>query len=339
MSTPTARLLQLLSILQRGGEHRGPELAEQLEVTERTVRRDVERLRSLGYAVDARRGSDGAYRLGAGGSALPPLLLDEEEAIALAVCVRTAAGDSVRGVGVAAERALAKLRQSLPPRARTQAEALSAATVRLPSAPGHEVDDAVLLEVSAACRTPERLALVYRAATGIETDRRVDPYRVVNVDRRWYLMAYDVDRQDWRTFRLDRIRDVRRTGHGVRFDDPPDPISYVSASISTAPYRFRARILVHAPADVVASTVPPSVGTVEAVDAQRCRLEFGADDLDYLAVELGTLGHEFEVEAPDELRPHLAAIAARLARAATPGAATGPEPSADPTPTRPPRRR
>jgi predicted DNA-binding transcriptional regulator YafY len=316
MSTPTARLLELLSILQRGGQHSGPDLADHLGVTERTVRRDVERLRDLGYAIEARRGSDGAYRLGAGGSALPPLLVDEEEAIALAVCVRTAAGDSVRGVGVAAERALGKLRQSLSPRARTQVEALSAATVRLPSTSTDAVDDAVLLDVSAACRTPERLAIRYRAATGIESDRRVDPYRVVNVDRRWYLMAYDVDRQDWRTFRLDRILSVQRTGHGVRLVDPPDPVSYVSASISTAPYRFQARVVVHAPAEVVARMVPPSVGVIEEIDPGRCRLQFGADDLDYLTVELGTLGHDFEIEAPDELLPHLAAVAARLARAA-----------------------
>lgn len=317
MSTPTARLLDLLSILQRGGEHPGPALAERLGVTERTVRRDVDRLRELGYAVEARRGSEGAYRLGAGGTALPPLLLDEEEAIALAVCVRTAAGDSVRGVGEAAERALAKLRQSLPTRARTQAEALSAATVRLPSTTGAEVDETVLLEVSAACRTPERLELGYRSAAGVETERRVDPYRVVNVDRRWYLMAYDVDRRDWRTFRLDRIRAVRRTGHGVRLVDPPDPVTYVRASISTAPYPFRARVVVHAPAREVARHIGPSVGTIEEIDDERSRLEFGADDLDYLAVELGRLGHEFDVEEPDELRPHLAAMAARLGRAAT----------------------
>jgi len=322
MSASTARLLELLSILQRGGEHAGPALARQLEVTERTVRRDVDRLRELGYAVDARRGSDGAYRLGPGGSALPPLLLDEEEAIALAVCVRTAAGDSVRGVGVAAERALAKLRQSLSPRARTQAEALSAATVRLPMATGNEVDDAVLLEVSAACRTPERLHIGYRAASGIETERRVDPYRVVNVGRRWYLMAFDVDRQDWRTFRLDRILSVRRTGHGVHLVDPPDPVSYVSASIAIAPYRYQARVIVHAAADVVARTVPPSVGVIEELGPHHCRLEIGADDLDYLTVELGSLGHDFEVEAPDALRTHLAVVAARIARAVS-GASRG----------------
>lgn len=323
MSTPTARLLALLSILQRGGDHTGPDLAVQLDVTERTVRRDVDRLRELGYAVDARRGSQGAYRLGPGGSALPPLLLDEEEAIALAVCVRTAAGDSVRGVGVAAERALAKLRQSLSPRARTQAEALSAATLRLPTTSGNEVDDAVLLDVSAACRTPERLEIGYRAASGIETRRRIDPYRVVNVGRRWYLMAFDVDRHDWRTFRLDRILAVRRTGQGVHLVDPPDPVSYVSASISTAPYRFQARVVVHAPAEVVARSVPPSVGVIEEIDQGRCRLVFGADDLDYLTVELGALGHDFDVEAPDSLRAHLADVAARLGRAALSSPAGG----------------
>lgn len=312
----TARLLDLLSILQRGGEHTGPVLAERLGVTERTVRRDVDRLRGLGYAVDARRGGQGAYVLGPGGSALPPLLLDQDEAVAIAVCVRTAAGDSVRGVGEAAERALSKLRQSLPAAARTQVEALSAATLRLPSTTANEVDEQILLTVSSACRNPERLAIRYRSAGGVETDRRVEPFRVVSVERRWYLVAHDLDRLAWRTFRLDRIAAVRRTGHGVRFVDPPDPVSYVRRSITVAPYRYRAVVRVEAPAEVVARSVPPSVGVVEPLDESTCRLELGADDLDYLAVELGSLGHDFAIVEPAELRDHLAVVAARLRRAA-----------------------
>ena len=317
MSTPTERLLDLLSILQTGGQHRGPELADRLGVTVRTVRRDIDRLRSLGYAIDAARGSDGAYSLGAGGSAIPPLLLDHDEAFALAVCVRTAAGDSVRGVGVAAERALQKLRQTLPPSARAKVESLAAATVRLPSAVSSEVDEAILTEVSAGCRTPERIRIGYRSANGVRSERRVEPYRVVNVERRWYLAAFDLDRNDWRTFRLDRMESVERTGHGVTFTDPPDPVAYVSASITTAPYRHSVVARVAAPADEIARMMPPSTGAVEEVDVGSCRVTFGANHLDDLVLELGLLGHEFVVEEPDEVRDRLRAVAARLERAAT----------------------
>lgn len=316
MATPTSRLLDLLSILQTGGQHSGPELADRLGVTVRTVRRDVDRLRALGYAIDAARGSDGAYSLGAGGSAMPPLLLDHDEAFALAVCVRTAAGDSVRGVGVAAERALQKLRQTLPPPARAKVESLASATIRLPSSVSSEVEETILTEVSAACRTPERIRFDYRAANGVHTERRVEPFRVVNVERRWYLAAFDLDRDDWRTFRLDRMITVERTGHGVTFTDPPDPVAYVSASITSAPYRHRVVVRVGAPADVVARLVPSSTGTIEEIDDATCRLSFGGNALDDLVGELGSLGHDFVVEEPDEIRDSLRAMAARLERAA-----------------------
>lgn len=316
MATPTSRLLDLLSILQTGGHHRGPELAERLGVTDRTVRRDVERLRALGYAIDAARGSEGAYSLGAGGSAMPPLLLDHDEAFALAVCVRTAAGDSVRGVGVAAERALQKLRQTLPPPARAKVESLAAATIRLPSAVASEVDEAILTEVSAACRTPERLRVDYRAANGVRSERRVEPFRVVNVERRWYLAAFDLDRDDWRTFRLDRMESAERTGHGVTFTDPPDPVEYVSSSITTAPYRHRVIARIDAPAAAVARMVPAHTGIIEEIDERTCRLTLGANHRDDLAGELGMLGVDFVVEEPAEIRAELQAMAARLERAA-----------------------
>lgn len=316
MATPTSRLLDLLSILQTGGQHRGPELAERLGVTVRTVRRDVDRLRGLGYAIDAARGSEGAYSLGAGGSAIPPLLLDHDEAFALAVCVRTAAGDSVRGVGVAAERALQKLRQTLPPSARAKVESLASSTIRLPSSVSSEVEEAILTDVSTACRTPERIRFDYRAANGVRSERRAEPFRVVNVERRWYLAAFDLDRDDWRTFRLDRMTAVERTGHGVTFTDPPDPVEYVSTSITTAPYRHRVIARVEAPADVVARHVPSSVGTLEPIDDRTCRLSFGGNHLDDLVGELGMLGFEFVVEEPDEIRARMRAMAARLERAA-----------------------
>lgn len=311
----TERLLALLSALQSGRELTGPELATRLGVTERTIRRDVDHLRNLGYAVEARRGAVGGYQLGSGGSAVPPLILDREESVALAVCVRAAAGDSVTGVAEAAGRALAKLRHTLPPQARAEADALAATTLRLPSH-GDTVDHEVLLTVSAACRVPERLHLQYRSGAGVVTDRRIEPYRVVNVERRWYLVAHDLDRRAWRTFRLDRMDHVRRTGHGVVFRDPPEPASYVREAITTAPYRYRAVVVVHGPIDAVAERVPASVGMLEEIADATTRVTAGADDLEYLIVHLGSIGFDFAVEEPPELRDAMRAVGERLCRAA-----------------------
>jgi predicted DNA-binding transcriptional regulator YafY len=311
----TERLLALLSVLQTGRELTGPALAERLGVTERTIRRDVDHLRGLGYAVEARRGASGGYQLGSGGSAVPPLILDREETVALAVCVRAAAGDSVTGVAEAAGRALTKLRQSLPPPARAEADALAATTLRLPSH-GDTVDHEVLLTVSAACRLPERLHLRYVDGAGAATERRIEPYRVVNVERRWYLVAHDLDRRAWRTFRLDRMSEVRRTGHGVVFHDPPEPAQYVREAITTAPYRYRAVVVVQAPIEAVARRVPASVGVLEELAEGVTRVTAGADDLEYLVVHLGTIGHDFVVEEPTELRVAMRDVGERLLRAA-----------------------
>ena len=311
----TERLLALLSALQSGRDLTGPDLAALLGVTERTVRRDVDHLRGLGYAVEARRGAAGGYSLGSGGSAVPPLILDRDETVALAVCVRAAAGDSITGVAEAAGRALGKLRQTLPPAARAEADAVAATVVRVPSH-GDTVDRDVLLAVSAACRVPERLAVRYRDGAGNETDRRIEPYRVVNVERRWYLVAHDLDRMAWRTFRLDRFLEVRRTGHGVVFHDPPEPAQYVRESITTAPYRYRAVIDVAAPIAEVAERVPVSVAMLEELDTGATRVTAGADDLEYLIVHLGTVGADFTVVEPPELRDAFAEVGARLLRAA-----------------------
>lgn len=306
----TARLLAMLSLLQSGARPTGPEIAERLEVTVRTVRRDVDRLRTLGYAIDATRGATGRYSLGTGGSAIPPLILDRAETVALAVCVRAAAGESVSGVAEAAERALDKLRSSLPPAARAEAEALSTATLRLSSG-GDEVDHDRLLTVSTACRVGERLGVSYRDAVGTVTERRIEPYRIVSVGRRWYLVAYDLDRKDWRTFRLDRMLDARRTGHGVDLVDPPDAATFVHRSITTAPYRYQAQILVHAAITDVERRVPPGVGMLESM-GPHTRVSAGADDLDYLVVEVAMMGYAFEVESPPELRDRCAEVGRRL---------------------------
>jgi len=310
----TARLLELLSLLQSGANHSGPMIAERLGVTERTIRRDVDRLRELGYAVDSRRGSAGSYSLGVGGASVPPLILDRDETLALAVCVRAAAGESVTGVAEAAERALAKLHQSLPPRSRAEADALASATVRLPSS-GDEVDHAVLVLVTAACREGERLQLEYRDGAGNVTDRRVEPFRVVNVERRWYLVAHDLERQAWRTFRLDRFVSVRRTGHGIRLVDPPDAGAFVRASITTAPYRYHAVIRIASAIDAVAPHVPPRFAMLEEIDSGTTMLTAGADDLEYLVIRLGVLPFPFTVVSPPELAQLMEEVGARMVSA------------------------
>lgn len=310
----TERLLALLSALQTGRDLTGPELAARLGVTERTIRRDVDHLRGLGYAVEARRGATGGYQLGSGGSAVPPLILDREETVALAVCVRAAAGDSVTGVAEAAGRALTKLRQTLPPSARAEADALAATTLRLPSH-GDTVDHEVLLTVSAACRVPERLHLRYVDGAGAVTERRIEPYRVVSVERRWYLVAHDLDRRDWRTFRLDRFISVRRTGHGVRLVDPPDAVEYVRRSISTAPYRHEVRVRVHCPIGELSTYIGPRFGMLEEIDADTTLLTAGVDDFHYFGVRLGMLPFDFDDVQPEGLREYIAEAAARMARA------------------------
>jgi predicted DNA-binding transcriptional regulator YafY len=312
MVETTARLLGVLSALQSGGPWSGPHLATRLGVTVRTVRRDVDRLRQLGYAVESDVGSQGGYRLGAGGAATPPLMLEADEVVALAVCVRAAAGDSVAGVADAAARALAKLEQTLPANARRAVTAVSDSTVRL-TATGDAVDPDVLVAVSGACRNRRQVRATYRSRGGRPTERRLEPYRVVNAGRRWYLVAYDLGPHEWRTFRIDRIADVIETGHGVRLLDPPDAATFVGEAITTAPYRWRARVVLDASLEHIAALVPPTVGVLEGIDSTTTRLTTGADDLDMLVVHLGCLGVTFRVVEPDELRHRVAEVAARLA--------------------------
>lgn len=330
MLETSARLLRLLSLLQAKRDWAGAALAERLQVSERTVRRDVDRLRDLGYPVHASRGTDGGYRLGAG-AAMPPLLLDDEEAVAVAVGLRTAAGGTVAGIEESSVRALAKLEQVLPNRLRHRVNALQTYTEPVPAdQPGPVVDPAVLSTLAAACRDSERLRFDYRAHDGTSTVRAVEPYRLVSWGRRWYLVAWDVDRQDWRTFRVDRIQP--RTPTGPRFPprEPPEggAAAYVSRGVSSAAWRYRSRVLVHAPADVVAERINPAVGTVEALDDQTCVLDTGAESVPTLAVHLGLLGVDFDVTEPPELVAHLRELAVRYARSTlTTAMSSGPESS------------
>jgi predicted DNA-binding transcriptional regulator YafY len=314
MVETSARLLRLLSVLQARPEWAGSDLAERLGVTSRTVRRDVAKLRNLGYPVHAAPGVAGGYRLGAGAS-LPPLLLDDDEAVAVAFSLRTSASHSVSGVGEASVRALTKLDQMLPRRLRERAAAIGQATVPL-IGPGLALDPDALTTIAQACRRCERLEFRYRDRYAASTTRRAEPHRLVQAGYRWYLVARDIDRGEWRTFRADRIEAPKLTG--VRFvpGDPPDAATFVARAITTAPYRYQARILVHASADVVAGHVPPTVGVLEAAEPGTCVLTVGSDSLDALALHAAMLDLDFIVLDPPELAARLSALAARLSIAA-----------------------
>ncbi|MEQ4305418.1 YafY family protein [Plantactinospora sp. B6F1] len=313
MLETSARLLRLLAILQTRPEWTGSELAERLGVTVRTLRRDVARLRDLGYPVRATPGVAGGYRLGAG-STLPPLLLDDAEAVAVVLSLRTAASQSVIGIAETSLRALVKLERILPARLRRRTAALRLSTVPLAGGTP-SVDPDLLTAIAEACQNLHGLTLRYRSRDGTAGVRRVEPHRLVHTGRHWYLVARDTDRDAWRTFRADRIGELRSTGLRFTPHDPPDPVSFVADSVGAAPYRFRARVLVHAPATEVAERIPPTAGLVEAVDRHSCLLRTGADSLGFLALHLALLGPEFTVLEPTELTDELGVLAGRLDRA------------------------
>jgi predicted DNA-binding transcriptional regulator YafY len=317
MLQTSARLLRLLSLLQARAGWSGAELADELGVTTRTVRNDVQRLRDLGYPVPASPGVGGGYRLGAG-AALPPLLLDDEEAVAVAVGLRTAAGASVTDIQETSIRALAKLEQVLPSRLRHRVHALQAATVAIP-APGPTVDAAVLTAVAAACRDHQRLRFDYRDHDGSASVRTVEPHRLVHDRGRWYLVAWDSDRAGWRTFRADRIQPRVPTGPRFVPREPPggDVATYLLRGVGSATWRYRAQVTVHAPATVAARRLPPAV-LVDAVDDHTCIVHVGSDTPQMLAAYLGMLDADFEVDGPPELVEQLATLSDRY-RHAIPG--------------------
>ncbi|MEX2620428.1 MAG: YafY family protein [Egibacteraceae bacterium] len=300
-----------------------PELSDRLGVSARTIRRDVERLRTLGYPVAALAGVQGGYRLAAGRD-LPPLLLDDEEAVAIAVGLRTAAGGSVVGMEEASVRALAKLEQVLPARLRRRVNALRTYTVPL-TTDAPTVDPQTLATLSLACRDQERLRFRYRTHDGTLSRRLCEPHRLVSAGRRWYLVAWDVDRSDWRTFRVDRLDEPQHTGVRFRDRDLPagDAAAFVAEAIKAPFARRRATVRLHAPVAVVAARLPPWAGVLEAVDDQTCVLRAATESLDWLAMLIGVLDVDFTVVEPDELRVCVRAIAERLARsAARPDAAS-----------------
>ncbi len=310
MTETPARLLKLLSLLQTPREWPGPELADRLGVSQRTVRNDIERLRSLGYPVEATRGRIGGYRLGAG-AAMPPLLLDDDEAVVISVALRTASSGGIAGMEETALRALTKLQQVLPTRLRRRVEVMAEHTVRAgwrssntgpagaSEATGwRQVDPGLLATVAAAASDREILRFGYVAHAGEISERRVEPYRLVNLGRRWYLLAYDLLRDDWRTFRVDRMTETRSVGHRFRLRPLPaeDVGEYVAARTRQVQQRTLGTVEFDAPAGEVAARMGDYVvGTVIALGDRRCRVSIGGRSVDSIAFWLGILDVDFTV--------------------------------------------
>jgi predicted DNA-binding transcriptional regulator YafY len=318
MTDTAQRLLRLLHLLQARPVWSGEELADRLEVTTRSVRRDIERLRGLGYPVRSSQGHGGGYQLGPGAS-LPPLLLDDDEAVAVAVSLHFAARNAVAGVEEAAVRALATLDQVTPAPLRRRILDITSTTSLLED-PAVPVDGRLLLTLARAIRSTLRVTLEYTARDGARSARRVEPYRLVTARRRWYLMAWDLDRDDWRTFRLDRMESAEVGTWSFTARPHPDPVDYVHRSISLSPYRVLGRIRVLAPVDEVRARIAPLQGVATEEGDGTTLLEIGGDDGDWIARELAVLGLPFEVLAPTELRDAVRRLAGELLRGAEAGA-------------------
>lgn len=317
MRETSVRLLRLLALLQVRRDWSGAELARRLDVSGRTIRTDMERLRELGYEVESRTGPAGGYRLAAG-SAVPPLLLDDEEAIAVGLTLRAAAGGSITGIEETALRALTKLERTLPKRLRPRLDALRRATVTHTGG-GPTVDAETLTVLAGACRDHERLRFAYTGHDGTASVRSVEPHTLVYTGRRWFLLAWDRDRADWRTFRADRVVPHLPTGPRFTPREPPEDAarSVVRGAASTA-YRHTARIRFHAPAEVVAAhdRITPAAGLLTPIDEHSCLVETGSESLPDMARYLVGLDIPFEVLDPPELRDQLCALAARCLAAA-----------------------
>ena len=314
---PTERALLLLSLLQTHRFWPGAELTERLGVSARTLRRDVDRLRVLGYPVDATPGAAGGYRLAAGAH-LPPLLLDDEEAVAIAVGLRTAAGASIDGMDDTALRALAKLEQVLPDRLRRRVHAVHSNVVSLQWGDGPTVDADALAILALACRDHEQVRFEYRRRDGDDSSRLVEPHRLVSTGRRWYLVAWDVRRDDWRTFRLDRLDRARLAGVRCAARELPggDAAAFVAESIRTMPLPYSALLDVGGPAEAVRDALRWSDAEVEELGAARARVRIGSGSTDALLRVVTMLASSFPVvvREPADLAARVDEVVARLRR-------------------------
>jgi len=309
----SARMLRLLSLLQTHRYWPGGELADRLEVSARTLRRDVDRLRELGYVVDAVRGVAGGYQLRAGGQ-LPPLLLEDDEAVAIAVSLQSSAAGGTPGMEDIAVQALSKVIALMPPRLRRQMDALRSQTERLPWSGGPALDPALLSTLAQACRDSEPIHFTYTARDSEPTDRWVEPHRMVSMGRRWYLVAYDRDRQDWRSFRVDRISEPRTSGHTFRPRELPaeDALSFVQAGIRRMPQRYAVRVVFDTDPEVI-SAFAGRWATVSGAPG-RAVLEMNVDTLEWAMFMLANLEADFVVESPPELVEAVARAGQRFGR-------------------------
>jgi predicted DNA-binding transcriptional regulator YafY len=325
MANTSTRTLKLLSLLQTHRYWPGAELAGRLQVSPRTLRRDIDRLRELGYPVQAQRGVEGGYQLAAG-AALPPLVIDDEEAVALAVGLQAAAESAVEGIAESSVRALAKVVQVMPARLRRRVEALRAMTV--PASWGGSaqmaVDPGVLTGVALACRDSERLRFGYTAADGQRSARHVEPLRLVSLRRRWYLVGYDLDRLAWRSFRVDRLSGPQGTGARFRPRELPaaDAAAFVRAGIDSVQAGYEVEVLVDAPAAAVRERIG-RWSTVEEAGVARSRVRMTADSLDWPVMALGAVGADFDVLSPPELADQVRDWGRRFSRAGGPPAPAG----------------
>ncbi|MFC8176740.1 helix-turn-helix transcriptional regulator [Streptomyces sp. NPDC057325] len=304
MIRTSSRLLRLVSLLSARPEWTCRELAERMAVTDRTVRRDIARLRDLGYGVESAPGPWGGYRLSPG-SRMPPLVLDDEEALAVAVALREAALSGVLGTGQPALAALLKLRQSLPTRLSDQLSALDGALEHTPRSGEPQVDALVLLELARACRNSVRATLSYRDHAGRASVRAVDPYRLVHTDMRWYLVARDVAKRQWRTFRADRVVSVRSTTEPADLTDPPDAAALVSYGIANIVYPVYTTIRLPLPLDHALRKVPPTIGAHSPDGPEATVVRIGGNSTDCLATYLLSLATPLTVLSPDEVRQKL----------------------------------
>jgi len=316
MLQTSARLLRLLSLFQAQRYWSGLELSKRLDITARTLRRDVARLRSLGYPVHSTSGVAGGYQLGAGAT-LPPLLLDDDEAVAVALGLRTAASGSVSGIEEASVRALLKLEQVLPPRLSKRVAALHAFVAPL-SSRKPVVDAERLSAIAGACRDRDGLRFQYNKRSGDSGVRTVEPHQLVYTGYRWYLVAWDIVRKDWRTFRVDRIEGKLKTSMRFKPRKPPegDFATFVSKSLAQVPYPIRARVTLYAPLETVTKRIPPSAGVLEPIDEKSCMLQTGSHSLEALATHLSMVGVDFRIHEPAELAAYIRGLAERLKNAA-----------------------
>ena len=298
----SARMLKLLSLLQARPNWTGPELAERLEVTDRTLRRDMTRLRELGYPVEAFSGPAGGYHLAPGGS-LPPLLFENDEAVAVALGLRSAASGGLPGFEDAAVSALSKITQVLPLKLASQVDNLDRATVGLAwrSETGAAVDPSALTVLAQACRIPERVRFRYTDSEGRASERHVEPFQLVRTSRRWYLVALDRDREAWRTFRVDRIQKPVRTGMRFIHRETPDAAALVAEGVAVSAHTLQARVLLRIPLPKAKDMIHPTIGIVSRAEGGGTLLRIGADDAGWVARYLANLPCDFEVLEPEEI--------------------------------------